>query len=96
MVHVTKADALLVPSARDTPMAQLQRQLIGFDSFGAHTILKTTAAITSVPGKKWFGLSMAKGCRRRQGTHPSFMQVLDHHSYHSFLMMYLLVCQFDE
>lgn len=52
MVHVTKADVLLVPSARDTPMAQLQRQLIDFDSFGAHTILKTTAAITSVPGKK--------------------------------------------
>ena len=60
MVHVTKADALLVPSARDTPMAQLQRQLIDFDSFGAHTILKTTAAITSVPGKKMVRLINGK------------------------------------
>jgi len=62
-----------------------------------HTpFLKQLLQLPQFLEKKWFGLSMAKGCRRRQGTHPSFMQVLDHHSYHSFLMMYLLVCQFDE
>lgn len=79
-------------------MAQ-QRQLIDFDSFGAHTILKT-GAITSVPGNKMVRIGSAyqwqKDAKGDNEHTQASCKCLIITSYQSFLMMYLLVCQFDE
>ena len=61
-----------------------------------HTPFLLTAAIPSVPGKNDSEVLLTNRKRRHETHLASLMQVFDHHSCQSFLMMYLLVCQFDE